>query len=199
MSANTGDYGHGYVTAYTAGGGTVRHIVAREGDYFNGYATSAVCGTAPAGKWGTGSGAIRWTVTESPELIHNTPAEAVAARSNVCRRCAATASKIAEATEIAEAEAAEAIAEAVAPAPSDIASDTCSYGVYDLEVNGAPSEHARFVTRYGVAYGVAREMMSRGIDPAANTGLIAAVVAGDMKDIITTGDLTFSVVFKENS
>jgi len=196
MSANTGDYGHGYVTAYTAGGGTVRHIVARVGDYFNGYSRAAVCGTAPAVKWGVD---IRWTTTDTPDRVFSTPAEAAAGSNNVCRRCAAAADKMAAAAEAEAEAAAEAIAEAVAPAPSAVASDTCSYGVYDLEVNGAPSEHARYVTRYGVAYGVAREMMSRGIDPAANTGLIAAVVAGDMKDIITTGDLTFSVVFKENS
>lgn len=94
----------GYVTGHTAGGGAggARHIIARTGTHFNGYAAAAICGTAPAGRWGTGSSAIRWTVDmnltgEYGDTLYSTPAEAAAARP-VCRRCAAAAAKMAAAT-----------------------------------------------------------------------------------------------------
>jgi hypothetical protein len=113
----------GYVTGHTSGGGTARHIIARKGDYFNGYAAAAICGTAPAGRWGTGSSAIRWTVDMDltpgahGDTIYPTPAEAAAARP-VCRRCAAAAAKMAAAAPAAEdaPEAAAAPAEALEPA-----------------------------------------------------------------------------------
>jgi hypothetical protein len=89
-TANTPDYG--YITAY-AGGGSVRHIVKRYGAGFNEYKSAAVCGTKPAARWGAG---IRWTSTEVPDIVYPTPAAALEARPNVCKRCSAAVARMTE-------------------------------------------------------------------------------------------------------
>lgn len=84
------------------------------------------------------------------------------------------------------------------------AADTVSTPVYSLMVNGKKSEHATFVNRWGLAYGVARELLALGIDPEDNTGFIAAVLSTiDDGSSVISGDLEtgseFSIVFEENN
>lgn len=79
-TANTPE--HGYITAYAAGGGTVRHIVAVTGDYYGGYAAAAVCGVSPRIRWSN----TRWTGESD---AYPTPAAAAeSAPAMLCRKCA---------------------------------------------------------------------------------------------------------------
>lgn len=86
---------YGYVVAHTAGGGQALHIVQRWDTGWNDFSYTALCGTAPATKYGTGSAGVRWL--QSGDRDYNTPAEAAAART-VCKRCAAAAAKLTAAT-----------------------------------------------------------------------------------------------------
>jgi hypothetical protein len=86
MNTTTNTTGYGYVTAY-AGGGTVAHIVEVTGDYYGGYAAAAVCGVSPRIRWSN----TRWT-GESDR--YPTPAAALEAKHNVCKRCAAAVARM---------------------------------------------------------------------------------------------------------
>ena len=88
MSTTANTTEHGYITAYAAGGGTVRHIVQVTGTYYGGYADTAVCGVSPRIRWSN----TRWTAESE---AYPTPAPALEANNNVCKRCAAAAARAA--------------------------------------------------------------------------------------------------------
>lgn len=81
-----------------------------------------------------------------------------------------------------------------------IASDTVSQPLYSLSVNGKVSEHAEAVTRWGIAYGVARELTAHGYDADSNSAQISAVLGTlGNNDSVTLGDLEFITEFFANN
>lgn len=78
-----------------------------------------------------------------------------------------------------------------------VASDTEPQASYTLLVDGKKSEHGTFVSKWGIAYAVARELLTAGIDVESNLGIILAVLSS-LEDYSSTvaGDLEFSVKFE---
>lgn len=81
-----------------------------------------------------------------------------------------------------------------------ISSDTVSQPLYSLQVNGETSKHAEAVTRWGIAYGVARELTAHGVDADSNAAQIAAVLKTlNQPSSVILGDLEFSTFFEANN
>lgn len=80
-----------------------------------------------------------------------------------------------------------------------IASDTEPQPSYSLLVDGKKSEHATWVSKWGIAYGVVRELQANGIDPDSNTGIITAVLETlDNETSVVTAGIEFSTTFEGN-
>lgn len=99
---------------------------------------------------------------------------------------------------------AEMLADEIAGEVDPVVSDTVSVPLYSLLVAGKKSDHGTFVTRWGIAYAVAREMLTAGIDPEFNTGIISAVLETLENDAsVIAGGLEngpeFSTVFEANN
>ena len=81
-----------------------------------------------------------------------------------------------------------------------IASDTVGQPSYSLQVNGKNSEHGQWVTKWGIAYAVVRELQAAGVDADSNTGFIAAVVdSRETGNTVSTAGLEFSVILESDS
>jgi hypothetical protein len=79
-----------------------------------------------------------------------------------------------------------------------VASDTEAQASYSLQVNGTKSAHGTYVSKWGIAYAVVRELQAHGIGDT-NTGFIAAVLGTlGSNESVSTSDLEFSTVFESN-
>lgn len=79
-----------------------------------------------------------------------------------------------------------------------VASDTVGQASYTLFVNGKQSEHAQWVTKWGIAYGVAMELQRAGLDAEDNVGIISAVISSlEDGSITVAGTLEFSTILED--